>query len=211
MSQQRPTDREVEVYAQTYALQGHNQSKAWRATFPKSIQGPALVWTSASAFHKLPKVACRVAEVVAEYARKEREYFDERANSKIMGKEEALERLTTAARIQITDVCEFGDEETEIGEDEFGLPITTTTTVWRVKNHADMDPLVASCVKSVTMTRTGPKVELYDGLAATRLMADMQGWNAASKQELTSPDGSMTPTTIVRTIVDPSAEQAGEE
>lgn len=112
-------------------------------------------------------------------------FAQETVKNGIMTREEALERLSVAARIRITDVCEFEDKQ--IGEDENGDPVMQT--VWVTKNSKDIDPDVAACIKSVTVTRNGPKIELHDQLAALKQLAEMQGWNAAQKHQVTGEDG----------------------
>lgn len=103
----------------------------------------------------------------------------------IMTRDEALERLSKSARIKITDVCdfkyvEFTDKET----DEVYM-----NTVWTMKNAEDIDPDVAACIKSVTFTKTGPKIELYDANGSIKMLSDIQGWNAPKRTEITGKDG----------------------
>jgi len=103
----------------------------------------------------------------------------------IMTRDEALERLSKSARIKITDVCtfkyvEFTDKET----DEVYM-----NTVWTMKDAEDIDPDVAACIKSVTFTKMGPKIELYDANGSIKMLSDIQGWNAPKRTEITGKDG----------------------
>ena len=111
------------------------------------------------------------------------------ASAAVMTREEALLRLSKAGRITITDIADF--RESIVGEDENGDPVMHT--VWSIKNSEDMTPEAASAIKSVTSTKMGPKLEMHDPQAAIKQLADMQGWNAASKHDLSSSDGTMTP------------------
>lgn len=106
----------------------------------------------------------------------------------IMTRDEALKRLSLHARIKITDICTFKlvEVETSDGDIEFN-------TVWEMKNAEDIDPDVAACIKSVSFTKNGPKIELYDANGSIKLLGEMQGWNAAQKFDHTSSDGSMSP------------------
>ena len=106
------------------------------------------------------------------------------ATSAVMSREEALERLSKSARIKITDICTFKLVELKGPDDKIVL-----NTVWEMKNAEDIDPDVAACIKSVTFTKTGPKIELYDANGSIKLLSDMQGWNAPKKTELTGKDG----------------------
>lgn len=103
----------------------------------------------------------------------------------IMERDEALEILSSNARVKMSDVADFGFRK--VGEDEEGRDIMES--VWTMKNGEDIDPAVASCIKSVTMTKNGPKIELHDQQGAIKQITDMQGWNAAKKTELTGAGG----------------------
>lgn len=99
----------------------------------------------------------------------------------VMTRQEALERLTLTAKVLITDVCEF--RNAHVGEDENGDPVYQT--VWTIKDSKDIPPHIAVCIKSVTITKTGPKIELHDQSAAIKQLSDMQGWAASSKLDVT--------------------------
>jgi phage terminase small subunit len=63
-------------------------------------------------------------------------------------------------------------------------------TVWTMKHSEDIDPVIAASIKSVTFTKTGPKIEMYDSNGSIKILSDLQGWNAPRKQEITGKDGS---------------------
>lgn len=107
------------------------------------------------------------------------------ASDLIMDKQEALEILSRSARVTVTDICDFTLEN--VGEDEEGNPIFQT--VWKMKHSDEIDPKVLEAIKSVTFTKTGPKIELYDRNGSIKILSDMQGWNAPRKQELAGVDG----------------------
>lgn len=99
----------------------------------------------------------------------------------VMTRQEALERLTRTAKVLITDVCDF--RNVEVGKDENDDPVYQT--VWTIKDSKDIPPHIAVCIKSVTITKTGPKIELHDQSAAIKQLSDMQGWAASSKLDIT--------------------------
>lgn len=107
------------------------------------------------------------------------------ANDAVMTKHEAMEILTRSARVTVTDICDFTLEN--VGEDEEGNPIFQT--VWKMKHSDEIDPKVLEAIKSVTFTKTGPKIELYDRNGSIKILSDMQGWNAPRRQELTGEGG----------------------
>lgn len=108
------------------------------------------------------------------------------ASDVIMTKQEALERLSKTARATIHDICTF--KLTQVGEDADGNPVMQT--VWEMKNTEEIDPVIAASIKSVTFTKTGPKIEMYDANGSIKILSDLQGWNAPRKQEITGKDGS---------------------
>lgn len=107
------------------------------------------------------------------------------ASDVIMTKQEALERLSKTARATIHDICTF--KLTQVGEDADGNPVMQT--VWEMKDSEDIDPVIAASIKSVTFTKTGPKIEMYDANGSIKILSDLQGWNAPKKQEVTGKDG----------------------
>lgn len=116
----------------------------------------------------------------------------------IMERDEALEILSTNARVKMTDVADYGF--VEVGKDDEGNPIMQT--VWTMKDSKDIDPNVISCIKSVTMTKQGPKIELHDQQGAIKQLTDLQGWSSAKKFEVTGKDGDpIAITNIERKIV----------
>jgi len=110
-------------------------------------------------------------------------------NEAIMSRDEAMTILSKNARVKISDIATFS--QVRVGEDEEGNDIIGT--VWKMKDSDDIDPDVMACIKSVTMTKSGPKIELHDQQGAIKQLSTMQGWDSASKLDLTSSDGTMTP------------------
>lgn len=106
----------------------------------------------------------------------------------IMSREEALERLSKSARATIHDICTFKLVETPT-KDKDGNEKIEINTVWEMKCTDEIDPDIASAIKSVTFTKTGPKIEMYDATGSIKILSDMQGWNAAKRTELTGKDG----------------------
>lgn len=102
------------------------------------------------------------------------------ANSSVLTREQALERLTLMANTEITDILEFFTvdvkREGKDGEDE-----TVEETIWRMKDSPEVDRRARAAIKSVTMTKMGPKIEMYDARDAIAQIAKMQGWEAAQK------------------------------
>lgn len=106
------------------------------------------------------------------------------ANTAIMTREEALERLSLIGRTHITDILEFRTVAVStIGED--GEPSTADETIWLMKDSPDVEQRAAAAIKSVTLTKQGPKIEMYDARDAIAQISKMQGWDAAQKVDNT--------------------------
>lgn len=110
------------------------------------------------------------------------------AKSAILTRERALERLTLMAETEITDILEFRTIEVQkVGKD--GETETDEETIWLMKDSPEVERRARAAIKSVTMTKMGPKIEMYDSTAAIAQIAKMQGWEAPSKLELTGANG----------------------
>lgn len=154
---QRDTVINIECY-------GMNQTDAYVAAGGKAKK-PETQRASVSEILTNPKVIAFRDSLVTESL-----------NKAIMTREEALERLSLHARIKITDICTFKYVEfTDEDGNEY------LNTIWEMKNAEDIDPDIAACIKSVTFTKSGPKIELYDANGSIKLLSDMQGWNAATQ------------------------------
>lgn len=159
-----------EMFCVKYAKHG-NATRAYKEAYKAEKMRPATINREASAMLDNPKITARLAEL-----------NQMAVSDAVMTKQEALQLLSVKARIKITDVCNFRQEQ--VGNDEEGNPVFQT--VWTMKDAEDIDPNVAACIKSVTVTRTGPKIELYDANASAKLLADMLGWNAPVESNVSS-------------------------
>lgn len=106
----------------------------------------------------------------------------------IMEREEALERLSLMGRTRITDILEF--EAVEVATvNKDGEQEIKTETIWRLKDSAELQERAAAAIKSVTMTKFGPKVEMHDAASAIAQIAKLRGWEAPTKVAQTDSQG----------------------
>ena len=105
------------------------------------------------------------------------------ATDAVMTRSEALERLSLMGRTRITDIVEFETVEVSAVDPKTGEDVKKTETIWRIKESAELNELAASAIKSVTMTKFGPKIEMHDASSAISQLSKMQGWDAAQKIE----------------------------
>ncbi|ALQ01478.1 hypothetical protein PHLH3_08620 [Pseudomonas sp. St386] len=103
----------------------------------------------------------------------------------VMSRQEAMERLSSLARISLTDLIEFGSYE--LGDDGEGNPVVQTS--FKIRDSALQDPKALPAIAELTAGRDGIKIKQHSPLAAIKQLADMQGWNAPVKQEVTGKDG----------------------
>lgn len=126
-------------------------------------------------------------------------------NDAILTRERALERLTLMAETEITDILEFRTVEVKkVGKD--GEEETDEETIWLMKDSPEVERRARAAIKSVTMTKQGPKIEMYDANAAIAQIAKLQGWEAPSKVDHLSSDGSMSPKATIE-VAELSDEQ----
>lgn len=124
---------------------------------------------------------------------------EEAISDAVMTRQEALERLSTMGRTSLSDLAEFG--ECAVGSDEDGKPIVQAT--WKFKDSALQNPNAMSAIAELVAGKDGIKIKMHDPKAAIKQLADMQGWEAPKKTELTGKDGG--PIKAESVIVDKAA------
>lgn len=111
----------------------------------------------------------------------------------IMTREEALKRLSKMGRTSITDIAEFSNSV--VGEDEDGQPVYQA--VWSFRNSTLQDPDAMSAIAELTTGKDGIKLKMHDPKAAIKQLAEMQGWEAPKKSEVSGPGGGPVKTETV--------------
>lgn len=115
----------------------------------------------------------------------------------VMSRQEALERLSGFARIDLADLVEFG--EYEIGEQD-GNPVVQAS--WRIKDSVLQDPKKMAAIAELNASKDGIKIKTHNPMQAIQQLAKMQGWESASKYELTGPNGGPIQTRDVTELTD---------
>lgn len=103
----------------------------------------------------------------------------------VMTRTEAMEKLSALARTDLKDLVEFG--EYELGDDGEGNPVIQSS--WRIRDSALQDPAKMAAISELTASKEGIKIKTHSPLAAIKQLADMQGWNAPEKREITGASG----------------------
>lgn len=105
----------------------------------------------------------------------------------IMTREEALKTLSLIGRTHLKDIVKFST--VNIGKDlETGADLNQTA--WEINadlQEADSDKLII--ISELEVGKFGPKIKTHSPVAAIKQLAEMQGWNAATKHEITGKNG----------------------
>lgn len=108
-------------------------------------------------------------------------------------KRQMIQRLYYQATTEITDIVEFQDtaEKTQLGEDENGDPIYAETDqcYWRLKNSDELSARARATIESVKKTKNGIELNMAKSIDSIRLLADLGGWKAPEKKEISGVNG----------------------
>ncbi len=157
----------------TALLNGKNQTEAYRKAGGKAKTDDG-ARASASQILTNPNVQAFLQSV---------QY--ETVNEAIMTYTEAMERLTLMGRTTIHDIATFGNYQ--IGEDEEGQPVFQAS--WKFKDSKNIKPEHLAAVAELSTGKDGLKIKLHDPKAAIKQLAEMRGWEAPKKAELTGANG----------------------
>lgn len=155
-------------------LETGNASKAYRRAYSAEKMKPETIHKRASELLADGEVAGRIAELQ-----------QAAASAAVMSRQEALERLSGFARIDLADLIEFAEHE--VGVDENGQPIIQAA--WRIKDSVLQNPKKMAAIAELSAGRDGIKIKTHSPLQAIQQLAKMQGWESATKHELSGPDG----------------------
>lgn len=105
----------------------------------------------------------------------------------IMTREEALKTLSLIGRTHLKDIVKF--RTAIIGKDmETGADLNQTA--WEINadlQETDSEKLII--ISELEVGKFGPKIKTHSPVAAIKQLAEMQGWNAATKHEITGKNG----------------------
>ncbi|MBO1550261.1 terminase small subunit [Yersinia pseudotuberculosis] len=157
----------------THILKGKNQTQAYRKAGGKAKTSDSANVSANQIFNNL-KVQAFIQSVQ-----------HETVNEAIMTYTEAMERLTLMGRTTIHDIATFGNYQ--IGEDEEGQPVFQAS--WKFKDSKNIKPEHLAAVAELSTGKDGLKIKLHDPKAAIKQLAEMRGWEAPKKAELTGANG----------------------
>lgn len=104
----------------------------------------------------------------------------------IMGRQEMMERLSLLSRKGVPDIVRF--KTATVGLDmETGEPLVQTA--WEIPDSVLQDREALSIIESLESGKGGPKIKTYSSIQAMALLAKIQGFESASKHEISGPGG----------------------
>lgn len=100
-------------------------------------------------------------------------------SSAIMSREEMLERLSGLARTNMSDLITWHVVHSTNDDGE-----EVEQSLWTVKESAMVDPIKVASISEVTAGRGGLKIKQHSPLAAMKQLAELAGYEAPKKTEL---------------------------
>lgn len=104
--------------------------------------------------------------------------------STVMSRTEMLERLSNLGRTNMSDLVEWRTTPCENAEGE-----EIEQSAWAIKESAMLNPHQMASIAEVIAGRDGFKIKQHSPLVAMKQLADIEGYNAPTKQEVTGKDG----------------------
>jgi phage terminase small subunit len=177
------TDEQRELYNACTALQGRvvlNMVKGNMSQRKAYYEAGGTAKTNKSADVNVSKML-GIPKVKAFYD----SLMEQEAGRAIMTRDEARLILSDIARTKITDVADF--KKVQVGTNEAGNPIYQTT--WELKDSETIGDIAAGSIEEISTSATGFKFKKHSRVQAMKQLADLDGWNSATKHELSGIDG----------------------
>lgn len=174
-----------EAFALAYFETG-NASEAYRRSYNAENMSPNVIHNKASALMAKGDVRVRIEQLRAKAE-----------TASVMSRQEALERLSTFARTDLSDLVEFGAYE--LGQDDDGKPIVQAA--WKIRDSILQDPKRLAAISELSAGRDGIKIKTHSPLQAIQQLAKLQGWDA---HELDLEGKRLTNEKLRRELEDPN-------
>tara|TARA_R100000951_G_scaffold62227_1_gene52241 strand:- start:19949 stop:20554 length:606 start_codon:yes stop_codon:yes gene_type:complete len=115
-------------------------------------------------------------------------------NPAVMSRDEMMEELSLVARTNSNDLIEWGYRDVKKLNKDTGEEEIVQQSYWTLKGSDEIKPEHMAAIEEVTVGKEGLKFKRTSKLSAMKQLAELGGYNAASKHEHSSPDGTMSPT-----------------
>lgn len=114
-------------------------------------------------------------------------------NPAIMSRDEMMKELTLVARTNSNDLIEWGYRDVEEINKDSGKTEIVQQSYWTLRSSDEINPEHMNAIEEVSVGKEGLKFKRTSKLAAMKQLAELAGYEAPTKTDLTSSDGSMTP------------------
>jgi phage terminase small subunit len=111
-----------------------------------------------------------------------------------MSRDEMMKELTLVARTNSNDLIEWGYRGVEVIDKETGKAEVVPQSYWTLRPSDEINPEHMSAIEEVSVGKEGLKFKRTSKLAAMKQLSELAGYNAASKHDHSSTDGTMSPT-----------------
>lgn len=129
--------------------------------------------------------AC-AAEILANPSVKEfiATFNTDRVSEAVMSRDELLQDLTLIARSSLFDVATMVYDDDQLMDMVSGEVLSVGQNSLVLKRMDDLKPEFRKLVKSIKPSAHGMVLELHDPMQARKMLAELQGFNAPTKTEL---------------------------
>lgn len=160
-----------------YYIETGNASEAYRRAYSCDRMKSETINERSSRLLKECKISTRVKELQDE--------LQERSD---ISKDEAVKELSNIVRVNVLDYVEVSDV-VKIGEDK--MPFVVGQEII-IKDLSSLTKEQQRCIKSISPTKGGIKIELCDKIAAIDRLSKMLGWDEVTKHSITGEINQIT-------------------
>lgn len=115
-------------------------------------------------------------------------------NPAIMSRDEMMQELTLVSRTNANDLIKWGYRNVKVVNRESGEEEVVKQSYWTARSVDEINPEHMSAIEEVSISKDGLKFKRTSKLSAMKQLAELAGYNAASKHDHSSTDGTMSPT-----------------
>lgn len=115
-------------------------------------------------------------------------------NPAIMSRDEMMKELSLVARTNSNDLIEWGYRDVKTINKDSGEEEIVPQSYWTLKPVDEIKPEHMGAIEEVSVGKEGLKFKRTPKLSAMKQLAELAGYNAASKHDHSSKDGTMSPT-----------------
>ena len=97
---------------------------------------------------------------------------------------EAMKRLTDMVRTNMSDLVSFVPKTVRRMNDDTGELEEVEVSTWEFHSSTGLTPEALASISEIASSKEGVKLKIHDAKIAMKMLADMNGWNEASKVDV---------------------------